>query len=236
MLKKYRQIIWEFIRGDLATDEFEKWLYKAKELEELVGGEFYLEIVSTDYQSKSQIYELKQNLREKLHLSDDLRCQCITLANTAITDMGSDRDKAVFATFKTIRNFGEPLWWLSLYNCTICRQFWLVAHEENQNDINCLKRLTNDEGTQIAESNKWPKHFRTYEELLIIGRDNGCSVTFVDPLNDSSLIYTAINLAKERPGISVAAIASLLSLDHELAVEVCKRAVSEEKVNISFPE
>lgn len=236
MFNKYKQTIWKFIRGDLATDEFERWVYENKDMEEIMGGEFYLEIISADYQSKSPVYELKQKLEEYIRQSAPLSCQCITLADTAWSHMGSERAKAVFATLKRARNFGDPLWWLHLDQCKSCRQYWLVAQEERQNDIFCFKRLASEEGLQIRKTNIWPEHFKTYEELLVLGRDNGCRVSFIDPLNDSSLIHTTLDLARNRPGISVSEIASLLNIDHDLAVEVCKRAISKEEVNISFPE
>lgn len=235
MVDKNKQLIWKFIRGDLTTDYFEKWAYENKELEEIVDEEFYLEIVSTNYQSKPQVFELKQKLEVKLRQTNNLTCQCITLADTAIIDMGSEQDERVFATLEEIKSFGEPLWWLVLYNCKNCQQYWLVAQEERQNDIYCFKRLTSDEGTQIIDNNNWPKYFRTYEELLILGRDSGHSVRFADPLNSSPLIDIATDLARNRPGISTGEIESLLNLDPELAVEICKRAVSREGVNISFP-
>jgi hypothetical protein len=166
----------------------------------------------------------------------DMSCECTTLTDTVIIGMGSEQDEKVFATLKEVRGFGEPLWWLSLYNCKICQQYWLVAQEERQNDIYCFKRLTNDEAQKITKDNKWPEYFRTYEELLILGRNTGHSVRFADPLNSSPLIDIAIDLARNRPGISTGEIESLLNLDPKLAVEICKRAVSREEVNISFPE
>jgi hypothetical protein len=66
MMDNNKQTIWKFIRGDLATNDFESWAYKNKELEEVMGGEIFLEKVSTDYQSKSKTNELKQKHEKKI--------------------------------------------------------------------------------------------------------------------------------------------------------------------------
>ena len=229
------QNIWMFVRGDLDAKSFEAWVYQFNELESILSEEFYLEIISTDYKSASKIYELRQKLEEWLRKSNDLACQCVSLANIDITHMGSEREDEVFKTLQEIKAHGEPLWWLALHRCSVCMQNWLTAQETRQNDVHCFKRLTNNESDKITKENSWPEYFRTYEELLKLGKENGCSVHFIDPLN-SSPVYTAIDLAKERPGISVSEIASLLDVSHELAIEICKKAIFEEQVDICIAE
>lgn len=147
--------------------------------------------------------------------------------------MGSEREKKVFQTLNEVKAHGQPFWWLALYKCKACEQNWLVAQETRQNDVHGFKRISPNEAKEIETSNEWPEYFKTYEELLLIGKNHGRSVRFVDPMN-SSMIYTIADLGKERPGISVTEITALLSVDKELAVNMCKKAVQIEGVQIKF--
>lgn len=233
MTEKITNKIWEFVRGDLGAGDFEKWVYKNNELEDILSKELYLEIISVNYKSKSEVSDLKQKLEGILHESNKVTCQCISLPNTNVTQMGSERDDEVFKTFQQIKVYGEPLSWLYLYECNVCTQQWLMAQDNSQNDINCLKRLTKSEADKIITEDNWPEYFKSYEELLILGKEAGISVS--SP-GDSSLVHTVVELAKNRPGISVSEIMDLLNVDHELGMEICKKAMSEEKITIQMTE
>lgn len=224
--------LWKFVRGDLSTQDFENWIYADKNPEELMGSEDYLELVSVNYKSKDTPYEAKIKVQEILSRFPR-NCQCITLADADLTDMGSEREDGVFQTLDKLKAHGEPYWWLALYQCKACEQNWLVAQETRQNDVHCFKRITKNKAHEIQISNTWPNDFKTYEELLLIGKQHGCSVRFVDPM-DSSMIYTIADLAKERPGISVSEIAMLLSVEKELAEDLCKKAEQQEGAQIKF--
>lgn len=224
--------LWKFVRGDLSTSDFESWIYADKNLEDMLGNEDYLELISVDYKSSAKAYETRQKIKQ--HLSRfPQKCQCIILADVDLTDMGSEKEEKVFETLDEIKAHGEPYWWLALYKCKTCEQNWLIAQETRQNDVHCFKRISIDEAEKIQTSDTWPGYFKTYEELLLIGKNNGRSVRFVDPM-DSSMIYTIADLAKEKPGITVSEIASLLSLDKELAEDMCRKAMEQENVQIKF--
>jgi len=226
------ETLWKFVRGDLSTADFESWIYVDKNLEGIIGNEVYLELISINYKSSAKAYEARQTIKESLSKFPK-SCGCITLADADITDMGSEKEEAVFETLNEIKSHGEPYWWLALYQCKACEQNWLTAQETRQNDIHCFKRLTIEDAKKIKDFNDWPKHFKTYEELLLIGKEHGCSVRFIDPLN-SSMVYTISDLANERPGISVSEIAALLSIDPELAQNLCKKAEKQEGAQIKF--
>lgn len=217
-----RKIIWQFIRGDLPVRAFEEWSYVNKYLEDDIGQQLYIEVISTNFKELHDVCVLRKTLeefmRQKLHLS----CECVALSNLAVTEMGSEQEERIWETLEETKVYGESRWWLALYLCRNCAQFWLVAQESRQNDVHCLKRMDKVEAEEIIKNNEWPKYFETLEELLAIGRDNNRSVRFVDPLN-SSLVYSIEDLKKARPNISNMEIASLLNIDESLVYQLCSR-------------
>src|SRR5262249_8900980 len=79
-----------------------------------------------------------------------LPCKCVTLANVAVVEMGSPGDE--LATIDERRSRGEPWWWLRCGECSRCTQWWLVAQEERQNDVFCLRRLDADEVNDLLQN------------------------------------------------------------------------------------
>lgn len=226
------ETIWKFVRGDLGPTEFEQWAYVETGLEDLLGERLYMETISADYSSKGAVYVIRQSLGAYAREASNLRCECITLPDLAGVDMGETHN-IVLRTFEERAIWGPALWWLTAEQCTECEQWWLMAAESRQNDVFFLKRLSPREGGQIVNEKQWPEDFDSFEKLLRLGRERGLRWTFVDPV-DSSLIWTAADLARERPGIRVSELAELLNLDIGLAEQVAKKARSEEGVVIDF--
>lgn len=226
------EIIWQFVRGDMAPAEFEKWVYAAPELEGRLGHDLYLDAISLDYSRKKAVYEIRTSLKSYARNASNLRCECVTLRD--LTDVGmGEGDDIVLRTLELRARRGAPLWWLSGYQCIECDQWWLVASESRQNDVYFLKRLSLEQGQQILEKQQWPKDFDSFEHLLRLGAQRGHRWSFVDPL-DSSLVWTTIDLARERPGINVSELAKLLNLDLPVAEQIAKTAVRDEGVVINF--
>lgn len=159
-------------------------------------------------------------------------CECHQLDDMVIIDMGWDT-MDIFRRLEQIRKRGLPWWWLSVYRCRVCQQWWLVAQEERQNDIFCLRKLTGKEIEQVLNNNVWPDDFDRYEQLLRIGAEAGKRVRFIDPLN-SSLVYTVADIAKEHPRITIPEIAYLLNLDTNMAEEIARIVVAKDDVEIDF--
>lgn len=214
-----QKIIWQFIRGDLPVKEFEMWAYASNDLENTATKDFYLEIISANFKVNPDVYVLKKKLEQFMRLNVPLNCECLALPNLAVTDMGSEQENRVWGTLEEVKRYGELCWWLGLYQCKKCEQYWQVAQETRQNDIHCLKRLDKTGAEKIIQNNEWPKSFETLEELFAIGRDNNRSVRFMNPM-DSSLTYSVGDLLKTRPDISVSEIASLLNIDESIAIQI----------------
>ena len=146
--------------------------------------------------------------------------------------MGSE-ENSYLDHIERIKDRGDKFWWLHLSCCKKCNQYWLIAQEERHNDVYCLKRLTQSQGSEILSKNEWPKCFDSYGRLLKIGKDYGHRVEFVDPLN-SSLVFTVIDLAKEHPNIGISELCKLLNVDKELAIALSEKALKTEKIEIDF--
>jgi len=127
--------------------------------------------------------------------------------------MGGDGlDERVFATVETVVEYGGDAWWLHLSRCRACGQHWMIAQEERIFDEHFLRRLTVDEANRISLRAEWPQEFLSYERVLKIGHALGIRpCIFLEHLSPS-LVWTAEDLRKERPDISVEEIALLLGV------------------------
>lgn len=150
-------------------------------------------------------------------------CECGRLEDLAIVRMGHHDE--VFRTFTTVRKRGSPLWWLYADRCSACGQTWLVAQEEQHNDLFILRRLSPEAAERLVRDGVWPADFDRYETLLEIGRAAGHSVRFLDAA-DSPLLHTVADMARERPGIRLSQLASLLNLDPAVAAELAQQVAS----------
>jgi len=220
--------VWRFVRGDTDPREFERWVYAhTDQLEGRVGASEALDVLSADYASSAAVANVRKFLRAFVEqASSSLRCQCVTLANLAVLEMGAEND--VLATIQQRRSRGEPWWWLWCGECTECGQWWLVAQEERQNDAFCLRRLDAHDVSELLQNNVWPSDFDSYESLLQLGRDAGLHVRFANPEQASSLRWTIADLAKARPGIRVSELASLLNLEPDMARLLAERAIRDD--------
>ena len=216
------ETLWKFVRGDLPASEFEKWLYASSDFEKDAGNEFYLEIISTNFNAKPEVYVLKQRLNTFMRRKFPLDCECMALSNDAVTDMGSKQEERIWETLELVKKYGESRWWLGLCQCNKCEQYWLMAQESRQNDIHCFKRLKKIEIEKIIQDNVWPKSFETLEELFAIGRDKKCSVRFVEKFSPA-LISSVKDLQEARHDITISEIASLLNIDEIHVAQICDK-------------
>lgn len=140
-------------------------------------------------------------------------CYCASLPDLAAVPMGGDGfDTRVFATIENVVDHGGDAWWLHLSQCQACNQHWMIAQEERIFDEHFLRRLNIDEANRITTNGEWPTEFLTYERVLKTGhamRIFPC--VFLDRLSPS-LVWTAEDLRRERPDISVEEIGLLLGI------------------------
>jgi hypothetical protein len=158
-------------------------------------------------------------------------CECGRLGDLAVIAMGHHEE--VFRSLDLVRRRGSPWWSLLAFTCRTCGQTWLVASEERQNDLYILRRLDKATAERLLRENIWPADFDRYETLLEIGRAAGHSVRFFD-VADSPLLVTITDLARERPGIRVSELSSLLNLDPAVAGDLARQVVQTAEVTIIF--
>jgi hypothetical protein len=211
---------WEFIRGDLPTSEFESWLYQQNQLESFFGSEFYLDLISTNFQDKSELYVIRQKLKRLMPALSE--CLCHTLANLDMIPMGYEGlDQQFFATVESLKHYGEKRWWLHLCKCQKCSQDWLVAEESRIYDDHYIKRLSQSEADIITAQDIWPDDFSTYEQVLEIGSKLSRPYHF-DEVYAPSLLYTTEDLRLARPNITNGEIANLLGITVEHVKNIIK--------------
>jgi hypothetical protein len=227
---RFYRHIWCFVRGDVEPRDFESWICENHSAEQYLGADLYLETISDDFRSADVVDRLRDRLRDHARAAWPQDCRCIELSDLAVVDMG--KHEGVFRSICEVKRRGQPQWWLWLGHCIACNQGWLVAQEERQNVIFCMRKLAEPEARAVVDENRWPSDFDTYEALLEIGLSAGRSVTFVDPLESSSLSATIEDLALNRPGIRVSEIARLLDIDHDLARTLAQRVVAQTGVSI----
>lgn len=225
----YRRI-WCFVRGDVEPRDFESWICENHSAQQYLGADLYLETISADFRSADVVDRLRDRLRDQARSAWPQDCRCIELSDLAVVDMGKHEE--IFLSIREVKWRGQPQWWLWLGDCTACNQGWLVAQEERQNDIFCMRKLVESEARAVIDENRWPSDFDTYEALLGIGLNAGRSVRFVNPLESSSLSSTIEDLAHNRPGICVSEIACLLNIHNDLARTLAQRVVAQAGVSI----
>lgn len=225
------QTLWRFVRGDTDPKEFEKWLYADQTLETVLDVSLYLASLETDFGDRESVFQLKERLRAFASTHDLSNCLCIRHPNITVIGMGHHED--FFASLETTRKRGQPYWWLFAADCTSCGESWLVAQEERHNDVYILRRLELAEREAIKAENHWPSDFDRYETLLKIGKDAGHSVEFLNPL-DSSLVQTVRDLAKDRPGILISELASLLNVSNDSAIALAQKAAKRGQLEITI--
>lgn len=223
--------LWRFVRGDFSSKAFEDWLYSNTTIEQKLPEELYFSLISVNYSDQGERYVLKQKLRSYLLTLTRNSCQCITLSDLGGVGMGEHEQ--VFQTLNEVHKYGMPLWWLWLARCSNCEQFWLVASEERINDVFLMRRITLKDAKAVINSNNWPDHFKTFHELLSIGKKMGIRWSFIEYLSPA-LIYSVKDIAIEKPGITVGEIAELLQVDLNRANALVTEALKNYDIIISL--
>lgn len=239
-------VLWQFVRGELQVLPFERWVYQEPDLERLLGTDLYLGTISTDFSDPYAVRGLRFELAAAARARWPFDCLCIRLKDLDVVDMGainfrepafeSERSWCgldVFQSLDEVKTRGAPYWWLWAARCRVCGQAWLVGSEERQNDVDCMKRLTAAQLQGILQDGQWPPDFDSYETLLSLGGAAGVSYRFLDPMN-SSMLVTIADLARERPGISIPELATLLGVGVELAGAMARKVIETEGLQITF--
>ena len=220
------QMLWKFVSGVISFREFEHWLYDNSTLESLLGKDFYLEVISTDFSPTSgQLPSLMKKLKEFLSANYPLDCDCILLRHINLFDADSDYDnpspaESFLSSLETARKPSQDHWWLSLELCKKCGQYWLLAQDDFKNDIYLCKRMSKQEAEDTFQTNEWPSDFGSLEQLLMAGNHLNKPVYYSDPLNNSHLANMVKKLKAARPSITEDEVASLLHLQKKWVVKL----------------
>lgn len=221
--------LWRFVRGDTPAAEFEQWICTTPELEAELGPSLYMKAISASYRNPGEVDAVRAEIESFLVTCRPSACACLEMRNLDVVAMG--RHERKLRTLVEMKRHGMPLWWLSLERCSACRQWWLEAAEERQNDVYCLRRVSDEDAERVMAGGAWPTDFHKYETLIRLGIDAGIVFRFIHPMDTR---WTIADLARERPGIRVSELAKLVALDVEVAAAVAREVVMLEGVDITF--
>lgn len=220
MTEEELRTCWEFVRGDMAGPDFERWLFVQVDLDKWLGEERHQQLQFADYRNLDELWTLRQELKSFLETSK--QCECLSLRNLDVIRMGGDfYSEQVFAHFDPIMDYGQEKWWLYISHCRTCAQDWMIAQDDRIYDNFYLRRIPPSTRKTIEEGSQWPDEFLTYEQVLRLGRTTGEVWTFLNP-RSPALIATAEDLRCERPDISFDEIAYLLAISVPDAARLLK--------------
>ena len=149
-------VIWRFIRGNLAVNEFEQWVYKTPEIEKLLGNSLYFDLLVCNYQEKGQIWEIKKKLQIAIDRIYLRKCKCITWKDDQKVPISADTGWESISEDFTVLVNRTP--WLQLSRCKNCGQYWYVASDTFDDDY-YLYRLGDEEAAEITQKGIWPAVF-----------------------------------------------------------------------------
>lgn len=223
------EALWRFVRGDTSPRAFEQWVCTTPDLEGELGARLYMQAISAAYDHPDKVDAVRKEIESFLVTCRPAACACLEMRDLHVVMMG-DHER-LFRTLVEVKRHGAPLWWLGIERCTACGQHWLVAAEERQNDVYCLRRMSGDEAVRALAGGGWPADFHRYETLIRLGIAAGIVFRFLNPMEQR---HTLADLARERPGIRVSELAHLLALDVEVAARVAREAVALDGVDVTF--
>lgn len=183
----FNTTVWEFIRGDIATSDFERiHLYNNPELYSIFNEPSYDFIMMTDYKDKSDVIQVKHALFDLLTRLP-INCLCPTMFSATRFTIESSEVYSVLYKYlmnlqkiKSLVNFqGQPpinqsSWYCDaeLGRCKTCGTVWFLFFEESFCDYH-LVRLTQSEfdimKCEISWPNdKWPERLRSFTNFIDI--------------------------------------------------------------------
>lgn len=219
MTTDFTSQLWKFARGDGKRASFEEWLYNQSELEDFLGEEFYLKLISCNFSNNDEVWTIRQEVAE--NLDSQRKCECPKVRDLDFIPMGFDGDdERFFANLKEVLSYGRKKWWLYISRCNRCGTLWMVGQDDSYYDDYFLNRISKDQLNR-AEKGEWPELFLTQERLLAIGRDLSTAPIYVDA-DSPSLKWTIEDLLKERPAITDSEIADILGISAEHAAWLTK--------------
>lgn len=153
--------LWWWIRGDLTTEAFEKWLYaQTSDLEGSLGRSTYFELIECDYRDPSATGSLRRRLSLQLPRS----CVCPLMLDRqrmpmTLESAGSGSFfRSKFEILRTAPN-GMRLW-----SCRNCGTRWCVATDDDASDAWYLERVLPARAEEILAGGAWPATFEEFGE------------------------------------------------------------------------
>lgn len=150
--------LWLFARGDIKAAEFERWLYQVGGLDDLIGAEYYTELIWSDFKEKYNVLKLRESLLDFLVKKYSPKCKCISLKSNLVVPMGDEAPYGLDTWKRLI--IRTPCSYLAV--CDTCQQNWFIVEEHMNDDYHCL-RLDSNQVNVIVSQNQWPNELDSME-------------------------------------------------------------------------
>lgn len=69
-IRKLVEMVFRFLHGDVPLEQFEQWVYSNELLEEVLGPEAYLDLISLDYHTRWSSYEVVKVVESAIDLGE----------------------------------------------------------------------------------------------------------------------------------------------------------------------
>lgn len=156
MKSTINQKIWRFIVGDTDLREFERWVSESPDLEETLGEDIYLDLISSDYGNPEAVATLQHSLETWARDNLEPVCFCWTWRYMDSFIISNDLIPSVFYDkFSMVKRRKTGI---NVVQCTDCQSHFYVAHDTYADRILTL-RLTQSELDDILKREIWPTCF-----------------------------------------------------------------------------
>ena len=153
--------IWQFLRGDLPSVEFERWVHETPELEKFCGPALFQQLISVDYRNWLTLGEVTESLEDWVDKRYPRNCDCITWANDEKFHVCEDTAN-LLTGFETPKKRNP---WLKLVRCARCGTYWYLG-EDIDDLYYYLHRLKAEDVERIVASDEWPDCYDNIEPFL----------------------------------------------------------------------
>lgn len=213
-----------FIRRDIDVEQFESWLYEHSNLEAVLGDEYYLNLISTDFSQRKNVYTTRRDLANFVRSKIGIKCACLFTADVfSYLDVLYDD----WSRFIEEVHCDKEMWWLQLGRCSCCGEWWAYITDCTAEFRLYAERVTSVEAACWRNTGVRTLRLDTYE-ILHYARYFG-----LDLSNDANEYELLVDTALARPGILASELARLLQLSNSEAVRLSREAMRGYRVCIN---
>jgi hypothetical protein len=148
--------LWKFVGGSDGR-AFESWLYAHPELEESLGRDLHLELISGRFSDAGEIARLRVRLENELAARFPKPCNCFVWSDRATVNLPWELDFPSVVPFRLDILAEHPKHhWFELVRCRVCGQHWLLG-TDSTDDFYHFARVTPQAVEPVLKGGRWPR-------------------------------------------------------------------------------